>query len=70
MSKKRKDDIMDKLTDNVNDPIVVEAAKLAQREYHRKWKRENKEKVRIYQERYWAKKALAAVVADGQAERR
>ena len=36
---------------------LSEAAKLAQREYHRKWKRENKEKVRLYQARYWGKKA-------------
>ena len=30
-----------------------EAAKAARREYKRKWNRENKDKVRQYQENYW-----------------
>ena len=47
---------------------LSEAAKLAQREYHRKWKRENKEKVRLYQERYWAKKAMASSECCSQIE--
>lgn len=45
---------------NVNNPEMSEAAKLAQREYFRKWKQENKDKVKIYRQRYWEKKALAS----------
>ncbi len=36
-------------------------------QYRRKWYRENKEKVKAYQERYWAKKAAEAE-ATNQAE--
>lgn len=41
-----------------------EAAKAARREYKRKWQRENADKVKEYQERYWAKKAQEAAAGD------
>lgn len=40
-----------------------EAAKAARREYKKKWQRENPDKVKEYQARYWAKKAAAAAAA-------
>lgn len=36
---------------------LQDAIKIAKREYHRKWRRDNPEKVKAYQERYWKKKA-------------
>lgn len=36
------------------------AAKEARREYQRNWQRNNKDKVRAAQNRYWEKKAQAA----------
>ena len=37
-----------------------EAAKEARRAYKRKWQRENVDKVKRYQEKYWNKKAQEA----------
>ena len=45
-----------------------EEAKKAAREYMRKWRRENKDKVKQYNERYWAKKAREANGQDEQRE--
>lgn len=39
---------------------MTEKAKEARRAYKRKWQRENRDKVRAQQERYWNKKAEAA----------
>lgn len=39
---------------------MTEQAAAARRAYKRKWARENKDKVKAQQERYWAKKAAAA----------
>lgn len=41
-----------------------EAAKQARREYKRKWQRENPDKVKEYQARYWDKKAREAAAGD------
>lgn len=41
-----------------------EAAKAARREYKRKWQRENRDKVKQYQENYWTKKAQEAAGTD------
>ena len=38
-----------------------EAAKEAQREYQRKWRAANKEKVRQHNQNYWKKKALESM---------
>lgn len=45
-----------------------EAAKAARREYKKKWARENPDKVRAQQQRYWEKKAKAAAAAAEEAE--
>ena len=37
--------------------FLSEAAKVARREYRRKWNKQNKDKVRAAQNRYWEKKA-------------
>ncbi|WJQ02174.1 hypothetical protein QT234_18195 (plasmid) [Geobacillus stearothermophilus] len=37
--------------------MLSEQAKAARREYHRKWREKNREKVRMYQKRYWERKA-------------
>ena len=37
---------------------MTERAKKARREYKRKWNRENRDKVRAHQEKYWERKAL------------
>ncbi|WP_175615831.1 hypothetical protein [Piscibacillus halophilus] len=34
-----------------------EKIKLAKREYQRKWRKQNKEKVKQYQKNYWLRKA-------------
>lgn len=41
-----------------------EAAKEARRAYKRKWQRENRDKVKQYQENYWNRKAQEAAAAD------
>ncbi len=41
-----------------------EKAKEARRAYKRKWQRENRDKVRQYQETYWKRKAEAAEQQD------
>ena len=33
--------------------MLSDRAKQAKREYHRKWQRANKDKVKSYQEKYW-----------------
>lgn len=45
---------------------LTEKAKELRREYKRKWNRENRDKVKAAQERYWTKKALAAEKANRQ----
>ena len=45
---------------------MTDAAKEARRAYKRKWARENPEKVRAQQERYWNKRAEAEAAAQGQ----
>ena len=39
---------------------ISEAARMAQREYARQWRKKNPDKVRETNRRYWEKKALAA----------
>lgn len=39
---------------------MTEKALEARREYRRKWQRENRDKVKSYNVRYWEKKALKA----------
>lgn len=41
-----------------------EAAKEARRAYKRKWQRENPDKVKQYQEKYWSRKAQEAAEAE------
>lgn len=40
---------------------MSEQAKQAKREYERKWRAANKEKVKAIKDRYWEKKAAEAV---------
>ena len=42
---------------------MTEAAKEARRAYKRKWQRENADKVKGYQEKYWNRKAEEAAKA-------
>ena len=44
---------------NVETTEISEAARIARREYHKKWQKENRSKVVLYQNRYWEKKARA-----------
>ncbi len=37
--------------------VYSEAERAAQREYYRKWRSDNREKVRASNKRYWAKRA-------------
>lgn len=50
---------------------MTDAAKEARRAYKRKWARENPDKIRAQQERYWSKRAEAdaAAAAQNEAER-
>lgn len=43
-----------------NKNTMTEAAREAQRAYHREWRRKNKEKRAVYMANYWAKKAEQA----------
>ncbi len=43
---------------NLTDKQLEELAKEKQREYQRKWREENPDKVREYNKRYWRRKAL------------
>lgn len=45
-----------------------EAAKAARRAYKKQWQRDNPDKVKKYQERYWEKKAREAAEAEAAAE--
>jgi hypothetical protein len=40
---------------------VIEAVRKAQREYNKKWRAANKDKVRQYNKNFWKKRALASV---------
>lgn len=42
---------------------MTDAAKEARRAYKRKWARENPDKIRAQQERYWSRRAEAAAAA-------
>lgn len=43
---------------NLTDIEIEELARIKRNEYNRNWKRANPEKNKMYQDRYWAKKAL------------
>ena len=45
---------------------MTDAAKEARRAYKRKWARENPDKIRAQQERYWNKRAEADAAAAAQ----
>ena len=47
-------------TRSAGDINMSEKAAAARREYQRKWAKENPEKIREYQKRYWIKKAEQA----------
>ena len=47
--------------------MLSEQAKEARRAYRRKWARENQDKVRAQQDRYWMKVAEAAAAESGKA---
>jgi hypothetical protein len=47
---------------------MTDKAKEARRAYKRKWAKENPEKIKAQQERYWTKKAEAAIAAKQTAE--
>lgn len=46
---------------------MTEAAKEARRAYKRKWAKENPDKVKAAQERYWTKKAQEAAAEQQEA---
>lgn len=46
-----------------------EKAAAARRAYKRKWARENPEKIRAYQEKYWTKKAAEAAANEPAKEK-
>ena len=45
---------------------MTDAAKEARRAYKRKWARENPDKIRAQQERYWSRRAEADAAAAAQ----
>ena len=47
---------------------LSEAAKAEKRAYKRKWARENRDKVRAQQRRYWEKRAAQAMQASQKVE--
>lgn len=48
--------------------LMTEAAKAAENEYYRKWRKANKEKVKQYQATYWARKAKKAAAEEAKGE--
>lgn len=46
------------MTDDMTNKEIEELIKEEKREYARNWRKENKEKVRANNQRYWKKKAL------------
>ena len=48
---------------------MTDAAKEARRAYKRKWARENPDKIRAQQERYWSKRAEADAAAQKETAR-
>ena len=48
---------------------MTDEAKEARRAYKRKWARENPDKIRAQQERYWSKRAKADTAAQNEAGR-
>ena len=48
---------------------MTDAAKEARRAYKRKWAKENPDKIRAMQDRYWNKRAEAAAAARNEAGR-
>lgn len=49
------------------DEELKELAREKNREYKRKWRTENKDKIREYNQRYWEKKALEAIKEEKEA---
>lgn len=47
-----------KLTDEQLEKLALEARRKYYREYYREWRRNNPDKVKEYNKRYWRKKAL------------
>lgn len=45
---------------------VSEAVRKAQREYNKKWRAANKDKVRQYNKNFWEKRALAGTPENAQ----
>lgn len=41
----------------MSDETIRDYIKLAKREYHREWQRNNRDKIKKAQQRYWQKKA-------------
>ena len=48
--------------------MLNDAAKEARRAYKREWNRKNRDKVKLYSDRYWTKKAQEANAAQTPAE--
>ena len=48
----------------------IEAARAARREYMRRWRAKNRDKIRAYERQFWARRAAeyAAEDADGRRE--
>lgn len=49
------------------DEELKEMAREKNREYKRKWREANKDKIREYNQRYWEKKALEAIEEEKEA---
>ena len=52
----------------IKGDIMTEAAKEARNKYKREWRKNNPEKVRAANERYWAKKALEQMKKETNSE--
>ena len=46
---------------------LIEIGKEKEREYQRNWRKENKDKVKEYNQRYWKKKALEHIQEEKEA---
>ena len=44
----------------------IEAARAARREYMRRWRAKNRERIREYEKQYWARRAAEAEAEDGR----
>lgn len=50
----------------ISEKEIEELARIKRNEYQKRWREENKDKVREYQRNYWERQALKEIKAEGK----